>query len=257
MGEKVSICVLCKDNVDTFSIQKSSHDHRILLHSSIVSACKNFKIPIPRKPEPLYQFIPLVSPIKKTEQDGFNLGEDNNIKSIYVKDNALRFELSSVLRPGRFLGNHYLAFTVPNRTFIITMDRIREGIRTARQNKRRLERSKREIDATKKKMASELYNRAVAQALSSSTNINSDAKDADGTKKKEIDDDLSFIDPVKELDNTLDRDDIVSNRPGFFGRFLEGYLEAAREETERERNEHLATAISEFFSPTVEEVDSK
>mmetsp|Transcript_16386 Transcript_16386/g.31035 ORF Transcript_16386/g.31035 Transcript_16386/m.31035 type:complete len:1026 (+) Transcript_16386:80-3157(+) len=224
---------------------------------NIVSACRNFKIPVPRKPEPLFQFIPLVSPIKKTEQDGFNLGEDNTIKSIYVKDNGLRFELSSVLRPGRFLGNHYLAFTVPNRTFIITMDRIREGIRTARQNKRRLERSKRDEEATKKKIDSELYNRAVAQALSSSIRINSDAEDADVRSYKEKQDDLSFIDPNKEADhdNTVDRNDIVSNRPGFFGRFLEGYLEAAREETERERNEHLATAISEFFSSTVEDVD--
>lgn len=28
---------------------------------NIVSACKNFKLPIPKRPEPLYQFIPFVS----------------------------------------------------------------------------------------------------------------------------------------------------------------------------------------------------
>lgn len=215
---------------------------------NIVAACKNLKMPIPRKPEPLYQFIPLVSPIKKTEQDGFNLGEDNNIKSIYVKDNALRFEISSVLRPGRFLGNHYLAFTVPNRTFIVTMDRIREGIRAARQNKRQLARSKQEAETVKKNLASERYNRAFVQALSSSASINSDVENADLSYKKELDD-LSFIDPDNEVKTSLEKSEIVTNRPGFFGRFLEGYLEAAREETERERNEHLTTAISEFFSP--------
>ena len=37
---------------------------------------------------------------------------------------------------------------------------------------------------------------------------------------------------------------VVANKPGFFSRFLEGYLEAAREETETEQ---LTTAISEFF----------
>lgn len=69
------------------------------------------------------------------DNDGFDLGEDNCIKSIYIEDKALRFELSAVLRPGRFLGNHYLAFTVPNRTFIITLDRVKEGIRAARKAK--------------------------------------------------------------------------------------------------------------------------
>ena len=174
-----------------------------------------------------------------------------------MKDNALRFEMSFVLRPGRFLGNHYLSFTVPNRTFIVTMDRLREGIRTARQNKRELGRAKREAELDKKKEASDRYNRAVAQALSSPSAVGSNVEDIDLSYKKELDEeDLSFLDPdpIDESALVESESEIVANRPGFFGRFLEGYLEAAREETERERNERLTTAISEFFgSPTDED----
>jgi len=64
------------------------------------------------------------------------LGEDNAITSLYIKDGALRFEMSAVLRPGRFLGSHYVAFTIPQRTFIVTLDRVTEGIRSARKVKK-------------------------------------------------------------------------------------------------------------------------
>lgn len=215
---------------------------------SIVALCKTFKLPIPTRPKPIEQYFPLVSPIKKTEDDGFNLGDDNRIKSIFIKDNALRFEISAVLRPGRFLGNHYLAFTIPNRTFIITMDRIREGIRTARENKRKLRKLELQQEQEEKKQKSERYNKAVAQALSKSNDFIQNGSEVDLSYQKELsgDDDLTFLDPDNE--STLIEDDVPSNRPGFFGRFLAGYLDAAREESERERNERLTTAISEFFS---------
>jgi hypothetical protein len=71
------------------------------------------------------------------DNDGFDLGLDNCINSINIKDGVLFFELSAVLRPGRFLGNHYIAFTVPIRTFIVTMDRVKEGIRSARKAKQK------------------------------------------------------------------------------------------------------------------------
>ena len=90
---------------------------------------------MPPRPKPLYSFFPIYSPFKVNDNDGFDLGEDNAIKSIYVQDGALRFEMSAILRPGRFLGNHYLAFSVPNRTFIITLERVKEGIRAARKMK--------------------------------------------------------------------------------------------------------------------------
>jgi len=205
---------------------------------------------VPERPEPVDKFFPLVSPIKATEQDGFNLGEDNRIKSIYIKDDALRFEISAVLRPGRFLGNHYLAFTVPNRTFIITMDRIREGIRTARENKRKLREFELHYEIEEKKHVSDRYKRAVAQALSKSTDIISNGSDIDLSFKKELgnDEDLRFLDPKISKDSVEENEVLPNNRPGFIGRFLEGYLDAAREETERERNDRLTSAISEFFS---------
>lgn len=65
------------------------------------------------------------------------MGEDNRLKSIEIKNGALHFEMSSVLRPGRFLGNHYIAFTCPQRSLIVTMDRVRNGMRVARRNKRK------------------------------------------------------------------------------------------------------------------------
>jgi hypothetical protein len=100
----------------------------------------------PERPEPLYSFFPIYSPFKLNDDDGFSLGEDNQIQAIYVQDNALRFQLSAVLRPGRFLGNHYLAFTLPIRTFIITLDRVKEGIRAARGNKKAARLLRKELD---------------------------------------------------------------------------------------------------------------
>jgi hypothetical protein len=100
-------------------------------------------MPVPDKPDPIYSFFPIYSRFKVSDDNaGFDMGEDNRLRQIYIKDGALRLEMRAVLRPGRFLGNHYLAFTVPNRTFIITMDRVKEGIRAARKNKRVADREK-------------------------------------------------------------------------------------------------------------------
>ena len=42
----------------------------------------------------MYAYIPLVSPLKKDENmDGFNMGEDNQIKSIEIKNGKLRIEV--------------------------------------------------------------------------------------------------------------------------------------------------------------------
>lgn len=208
-----------------------------------VSVCKKFFNYTPTRPKPLYTYVPLVSPLKKTDQDGFNLGEDNRIKSIYIKDGALRFEISAVLRPGRFLGNHYLAFTVPNRTFIITMERVREGIRTARKNKREMARASR-------RQKSDRYNDAVAKAVSSSdiSGVNEQIDDF-SYQLRSLDEEFSFLNPEDENGKLDDNIVMGKTRPGFFGKFLEGYIQAAREEeeAENERNEMLTTAISEFF----------
>jgi len=89
----------------------------------------------PPRPKPLYSFFPIYSPFKVDDNDGFDLGDDNRIKKLYIEDGALKFEVQATIRPGRFLGNHYIAFSIPNRTFIVTMDRVKEGIRSARQAK--------------------------------------------------------------------------------------------------------------------------
>ena len=50
-------------------------------------------MPVPARPKPLYSFFPFYSPFKVDDNDGFNLGEDNRIKSIGIMDGALHFEV--------------------------------------------------------------------------------------------------------------------------------------------------------------------
>ncbi len=138
----------------------------------------------------------------------------------------------------------------------MTMDRIREGMRNARRNKLELERAEKEKELTKQKEASERYNRAVAQALSQSNDVARNAQDIDLTYKKEVsEDDLRFVESEYDNSSSDEATEIVPERPGFFGRFREGYLEAAREETERERDERLTFAISEFFGDIDDALD--
>jgi len=48
--------------------------------------------------KPLYFYIPLVSPLKKSDKmDGFNMGEDNQIKSIDIKNGKLRLVVSKIV----------------------------------------------------------------------------------------------------------------------------------------------------------------
>mmetsp|Transcript_102585 Transcript_102585/g.208907 ORF Transcript_102585/g.208907 Transcript_102585/m.208907 type:complete len:953 (+) Transcript_102585:13-2871(+) len=119
------------------------------LERGLAAACETFGLPPPKRPEPYYSFFPIYSPFKVDDDTGgFDMGEDNCIRSIYVQNGKLRFEMSVVLRPGRFLGNHYLAFTVPQRTFIITMDRVWNGVREARANKQKADRAKKTREGT-------------------------------------------------------------------------------------------------------------
>mmetsp|Transcript_30581 Transcript_30581/g.37336 ORF Transcript_30581/g.37336 Transcript_30581/m.37336 type:complete len:160 (-) Transcript_30581:13-492(-) len=128
--------------------------------------------------------------------------------------------MSAVLRPGRFLGNHYLAFTVPNRTFILTLDRVREGIRVARRNKK------------------------IAKQR---------AKDEAQSDREDDQDPFEFAAPEEEDDMSndaslqgipLEEDDTSQRRQGgVFGRFVEGYVQSSMEES----NARLTSAISEWF----------
>ena len=165
---------------------------------------KTFGMVAPPKPQPLYTFIPIYSPFKVDDNDGFDLGEDNAIKKIYIEGGALRFELSAVLRPGRFLGSHYIAFTLPIRTFIITLDRVKEGMRAARK-------------AKQKKQEEEKLQSQIAGLKK---------VDSSGLPKKQ---------------SQRKKVNILNGPKSFFSRFVDGYMQAEREEPE------VPTAIRDFF----------
>ena len=149
------------------------------------------------------------------------MGEDNRIRKIFIKDGKLRLEMRTVLKPGRFLGNHYLAFTVPNRSFVITMDRVREGIRAARQNKK--------IAIREKQLA---------------------AKSGDLAEEEEQEEEVStrkrFRTSLRKGASRLMKK-LFSKRSkpvkpkSFFSRFVEGYTLIERE------NERLTSEISTWF----------
>lgn len=85
---------LIKFSISQILLSKTYNLATPLFLRSIRSTCKKwlgYTIPIL---QPLYTFIPLVSPLKKDDDmDGFNLGEDNQIKSITIKNGKLRFEV--------------------------------------------------------------------------------------------------------------------------------------------------------------------
>lgn len=73
-------------------------------YNSVRARCKEwFGYTIPTF-KPVYAYIPLVSPLKKNDKmDGFNMGEDNQIKSIDIKNGKLRLEVNqTVLMPSFF-----------------------------------------------------------------------------------------------------------------------------------------------------------
>jgi hypothetical protein len=194
------------------------------------------KLPVPKRPAPIYSFFPIYSPFKVNDNDnaGFDMGEDNLLRSICIKDGALQFEMRAVLRPGRFLGNHYLAFTLPMRTFIITTDRVKEGIRSARRNKK--------IAALEKKLESGRQ----AQAFQASDIEKLD----DGSALAETNRVLNFayldelrrrLFPPRPKGGRKNRAKLKS----FFSRFVEGYTLMERDGDTK--NDRLTTAISDWF----------
>ena len=219
--------------------------------------------------QPLYTYIPLVSPLKKNDNmDGFNLGEDNQIKYIDIKNGKLRIEVrlgarggrvfrgahlfrvdfsktnilalfcvqfSAFLRPGRFLGNHYLAFTVPNRTLILTLDRVREGMRNARRNKRLAELAAREVK--------QLADAGGTQTNSMKPSISPEGKARVQRLEKELKATIQEDAILREMEEKSKRD----NGKSFISRFVEGYAGAFREELDLEMNARLSSSISDFF----------
>jgi hypothetical protein len=204
--------------------------------------CKEwFDYTMPRY-EPLYTYIPLVSPLKKDDKmDGFNMGPDNQLKSIEIKNGRLCFEFSSVLRPGRFLGNYYMAFTVPNRTLILTLDKVKEGMRNARRNKRLAERAAKEVQQLAE--ADSAYNAILTEETTGKiTSISPEGKlrirRLENELKATIQDELV----LREIEDS-------GKEPGrsFFSKFVEGYSGAIQEELDIEMNSRLSSSISNFF----------
>mmetsp|Transcript_957 Transcript_957/g.2288 ORF Transcript_957/g.2288 Transcript_957/m.2288 type:complete len:994 (+) Transcript_957:1-2982(+) len=220
------------------------------IEEKVREACKKwFDYTIPHF-KPLYTYIPLVSPLKKNDKlDGFNMGDDNQIKSIEIKNGKLRFEISAVLRPGRFLGNHYLAFTVPIRTLIITVDRVKEGMRVARRNKLLADKAARELERLaaaqiqNAKINDGPYDELYAQSLSGKSSISDDGKSRIRRLEKEIKATIQEDAMKKEIEANSDS----NNGKSFLTRFVEGYSGAIREELDLEMNARLSSSISDFF----------
>ena len=197
--------------------------------------CEILNLEKPPRPKPIYSFFPIYSPVKVDDNDGFYLGEDNCINSIYIKDGSLFFELSAVLRPGRFLGNHYIAFTVPARTFIVTLDRVKEGMRAARKAKKA---GKARQETVRAREGSRRLRRQTAQT----------------TLEHAIDAELSLTnDRTKGTSAELNTG--KKERPkNFFSRFVDGYLrEAERRLSEKEM---MTNSIRDFFGRQVRNATS-
>jgi len=210
---------------------------------NIHATFRRFKLGVPKRPRPRYTYFPL--PLK--EKTGYYLGEDNMIKSIYIKDEALKFEISAVVRPGRFLGSHYIAFTVPQRTYIITVERIREGMRVARRNKLAADAAKKTLRKESRQKIIESYDKLLAESIS-----DGELPDelVDAQKKQRVISVEEYLAQQVEESPAVPPDPFA-DRPGFFGRFVEGYLGAnvGAQDTEDEEvmNERLASAISDWF----------
>lgn len=188
-----------------------------LSFASVESVCDAFNIGKPRRPVPIYTFFPIYSPFKLEEDDGFDLGEDNSITSLYIKDGTLRFEMKAVLRPGRFLGSHYIAFTIPIRTFIVTLDRVTEGIRSARKAKK----AARSLKASNER-----------HPLIPSRRISFDKAEDALLARQEVR--MKYAAMEKKQGKVK----------SFFSRFVDGYLQAEKDEAKKER---LTEAIRDFF----------
>jgi len=214
------------------------------LERGLAATCKAFGLPPPERPEPYYSFFPIYSPFKVDDDTGgFDMGEDNCIRSIFIKDGKLRFEMSVILRPGRFLGNHYLAFTVPQRTFIITMDRVWNGVRAARENKQVADRAKKKKEKEKekeRKATEKSKDPSDASAVTSSQSPTSTAKPIEATasdsESKVSNSRFRFFKTIKE--NT-------PKPKSFYTRFVEGYTMIEREE--EANNERITNDISDWF----------
>merc|ERR1712194_786488 len=223
------------------------------LEKTVRAQCKDlFGYTIPTF-KPLYAYIPLVSPLKK---DDFNMGEDNQIKSIDIKNGKVRLSYCAFLRPGRFLGNHYLAFTFPNRTIIFTIDRIRTMMRNARRNRRLAKVAAREVQQlSNNKMGpyKENINDIITESDSGTPlSISPEGKVRMRQLGTQVEKELKvpfFEDAIlRAIKENVDSDnDERKGGKSFISKFVKGYSGAIRKELDMELNARLSTSISDFF----------
>lgn len=149
-------------------------------------------------------------------------------------------QISAFLRPGRFLGNHYLAFTVPNRTLILTLDRVREGMRNARRNKRLAELAAREVQ---KLAAAQGPAGGGTGPADESGKISPEGK----ARIRRLEKELKATIQEEAIIREMEEDSNKENGKSFISRFVEGYSGAIREELDLEMNARLSSSISDFF----------
>jgi len=204
----------------------------------------------PERPDPYYSFFPIYSPFKVDDDTGgFDMGEDNCIRSIYILNGKLRFEMSVVLRPGRFLGNHYLAFTVPQRTFIITMDRVWNGVREARENKKAADCAKQLKDMEKTAASA-----GTDESMIESSSVSSSSDIVVSLTPSSVVSPVSSLQAASTTENEVSTPrsrlikTIKSSAPkpkAFHARFVEGYTMAQRKG--EASNKRLTNTISDWF----------
>jgi len=198
----------------------------------------------PRKPDPIYEYMPIHSPFNKDDTiGGYYMGEDNQIKSLEIKDKHLRIQMETILRPGKFLGSHYLAFTVPQRAIIITVDRVKEGIRAARQRKRLLKAEKLARAAETDRMARDAQDALNLNGLENKSlpGIVAVSQRASGAENEGYDEDDEEEEQNEDDEGKIGGKD---SGKGFVSRFVDGYLQAG---SAAEKKAKLAHSISDWF----------
>ena len=110
-------------------------------------------------------------------------------------------QISAFLRPCRFLGNHCLAYTIPHRTLILTLDRVREGMRNARRNKRLAELAAREVQQLA--AAQQSKDGASADMSSGNPSISPEGKERIRRLEKEVKATIQEESILRETRNTL------------------------------------------------------
>ena len=174
---------------------------------------------------------------------------------LLLHNNDIQF--CAFLRPGRFLGNHYLAYTLPNRTIILTLDKVLEAMRNARRNKRLAERAAREVlqlaaargngidnDNDKNEIATQSNSRGKPISISPEGKVR--IRRLEKELKATIKEDLI----IREIE-----DSAKESPKSFIRRFVEGYSGAIREELDLEMNDRLSSSISDFFGSQDREGD--